>query len=71
MKTYFSTPELQMIRQQVEASEKKEEELERQIEEREYSLTMRSPAAALQKPAPVYKPHAAKTYAAPVGTSLP
>ena len=29
MKTYFSTPELQMIRQQVEASEKKEDELER------------------------------------------
>ena len=29
MKTYFSTPELQMIRQQVEAADVKEDELER------------------------------------------
>ena len=41
MKQYFSTSELQMSRQQVEAADVKEDELERQIEDREYGLTMR------------------------------
>ena len=67
-----------MIRQQIEAADVKEDELERQIEDREYGLPMRQPAAALQKP-PVYQPQAAQTYAAPTsaysspaaGTSYP
>lgn len=38
MTAYFSTPELQMIRKQIEEAEQKEEELEKQIEAREAAL---------------------------------
>ena len=57
MKTYFSTPELQAIRQQVEAADVKEDELEQQIEDREYGLAMQTPTptyTAPSTPSPTY-----------------
>ena len=54
MKTYFSTPELQAIRQEVEAADVKEDELEQKLEDREYGLAMKAPASTLSKPAPVF-----------------
>ena len=65
MKIYFSTPQLQAIRQEVEAADVKEDELEQKLEDREYGLAMQAPASTLQKPAPVYQPYASQTYTVP------
>ena len=40
MKAHFSTPELKMIRQQIEEAERKEEELEKKKDERELTLAL-------------------------------
>ena len=56
MDAYFSTPELKMIRQQIEEAERQEDELEKQQEAREYALAAPTPAPAPQPAAPATPP---------------
>ena len=53
-----------MIRREVEAADVKEDELERQLEEREYGIAMSAPSIQSQQPSPAYQQQAG-TYTAP------
>ena len=46
MTAYFNTPELQAVRKEIEEAEKKEEDLEKQLKDREYAIFTAPPTPA-------------------------